>query len=243
MYLFYSSTPIASVHVLDEQESRHCIKSLRLQTGDEVHITDGKGNLYKAEMIDNNSKACVLKVMSKVEDYKRLPYYLHIAVSPTKNTDRIAWFVEKAVEIGISEITTLICKHSERTQIKSDRIERLMISAMKQSLHIDLPAFSACIRFDDFLQKTQAISAQKFIAFCGNVEQTPVLLQTVCAPKTDTYILIGPEGDFTAEEVRRAVDCGYVVVSLGEFRLRTETAAIHACSTVRIINDEQEDKC
>jgi 16S rRNA (uracil1498-N3)-methyltransferase len=198
---------------------------------------DGKGNLYTAKIIDDNVKACSLEVVDKVEDYPRLPYRLHIGIAPTKNTERLEWFVEKAVEIGISEITTLLCENSERTSIKSDRIERLMISAIKQSLRTELPVFTNTIPFNSFLDKTKDNYAQKFIAYCGELTQSPVALKTCCKPDTDTLILIGPEGDFSKNEIHHAIACGFIPVSLGKFRLRTETAALLACATVQIINE------
>jgi 16S rRNA (uracil1498-N3)-methyltransferase len=211
-----------------------------LPIGAELYITDGKGNLYKALIIDNNSKACVLQIVRKIENYDRMSYCLHIAVAPTKNTDRLEWFAEKAVEIGINEITTLICKNSERISSKPDRMERLMISAMKQSLHVDLPVFTADVSFPDFIAAAQKRYSQKFIAYCGALELPTVPLQTVCVAGESVCILIGPEGDFTHDEVCSAINCGFVPVSLGKFRLRTETAAMLACSVVQVINEQSK---
>ncbi|MDR0603918.1 MAG: RsmE family RNA methyltransferase, partial [Bacteroidales bacterium] len=168
MNLFYSSEPILDIHLLNEQESRHCIKSLRLRTGDQLCLTDGKGNIYTAKIIDDNIKACTLKIIDKIDDYPRMPYHLHIGVAPTKNSERLEWFVEKAVETGISEITTILCENSERVSVKSERIQRLMIAALKQSLRIDLPVFTNEIPFMSFLEKTKNNYAQKFIAYCGD---------------------------------------------------------------------------
>jgi 16S rRNA (uracil1498-N3)-methyltransferase len=237
MNFFYSSDPISAVHVLDEQESRHCIKSLRLRTNNQVYLTDGKGNVYLTQIIDDNIRACTLEIIRKIEDYPFLPYHLHIGIAPTKNSDRLEWFVEKAVEIGISEITALVCENSERTTINSDRMERLMISAVKQSLRSEIPIFNNKIYFNDFIEKTKNTYSQKFIAYCGDLQQEPNLLKTVCQANADTLILIGPEGDFTLAEVQQAIDCGFIPVSLGKFRLRTETAALLACATVQIINN------
>ena len=237
MYFFYSPNAVSDVHILDEQESRHCVKSLRLQINSQLYLTDGKGNVYLTKIIDDNIKACVLEVIHKIEDYPLLDYQLHIGIAPTKNSDRLEWFVEKAVETGISEISAIICKNSERTTIKSERIERLMIAAVKQSLRAEIPVFRDKICFDDFIEKTKNNYSQKFIAYCGDLEQSPALLKTVCKAKKDTLILIGPEGDFTPDEVQRAVNSGFVPVSLGKFRLRTETAGLLACAIVKIIND------
>jgi 16S rRNA (uracil1498-N3)-methyltransferase len=237
MYLFYSSEDIGQIHVLDEQESRHVVKALRLRKGDALHLTDGKGNLYLAKIIDDHIKACAVEVVSQCEDTSLLPYHLHIAIAPTKNSDRLEWFVEKAVEIGISHITTLICEHSERISIKRERIERLMISAMKQSLRTELPAFTGGVCFADFVKQQGNRYTQKYIAYCGTLEKEPPLLKTVCMPKTDALVLIGPEGDFSQNEVALSIEHGFEPVSLGKSRLRTETAALLACAGVRIIND------
>jgi 16S rRNA (uracil1498-N3)-methyltransferase len=236
MYLFYSSEPVSQIHILNELESKHIIKALRLRKGDELHLTDGKGNLYLTKIIDDNIKACVVEVVSQYEDHDKLPYHLHIAIAPTKNSDRLEWFVEKAVEIGITNITTLICEHSERTSIKKDRIERLMISAMKQSLRSQLPAFREGVYFRDFIEQYRNYS-QKYIAYCGQLEQSPILLKNIYQGNTDTLILIGPEGDFSIEEVNLAMQNGFIPVSLGKSRLRTETAALLACATIQVINE------
>ena len=237
MNLFYTSESIENFHVLDEQESRHSIKSLRLHTNDEVYLTDGKGNMYLTRIVDDNLRACRLEIIHKIEDYPLLPYHLHIGIAPTKNTNRLEWFVEKAVETGISEITSLVCDNSERTSIKSDRMERLMIAAVKQSLRAEIPIFNNQICFNDFIEKTKDRYPQKFIAYCGDLPQQPDLLKSVCQANTDTLIVIGPEGDFTPAEVQRAMQSGFIPVSLGKFRLRTETAALLACATVQIINN------
>lgn len=237
MYLFYSSENIGQIHVLSEQESKHIVKALRLRKGDELHLTDGKGNLYLTKIIDDNIKACVVEVVLQCEDNNRLSYHLHIAIAPTKNSDRLEWFVEKAVEIGISHITTLVCEHSERVSIKKERIERLMISAMKQSLRTELPAFNESVLFEDFIRQQRNRYGQKYIAYCGILEKEPPLLKSVYKSNTDTLVLIGPEGDFSPEEVNMSIENGFIPVSLGKSRLRTETAALLACATVQVINE------
>ena len=235
MNFFYTSEPISNIHLLDEQESRHCIKSLRLRTNDQVYLTDGKGNVYQTQIVSDNIKACTLEIIRKIEDYPLLQYHLHIGIAPTKNSNRFEWFVEKAVETGISEITALICENSERISIKSERMERLMIAAVKQSLRAEIPIFNNQTNFNDFLEKTKNCYSQKFIAYCGDLQQYTTMLKSVCKPKTDTLILIGPEGDFTSAEVQQAMQSGFIPVSLGKFRLRTETAALLACATVQIV--------
>jgi 16S rRNA (uracil1498-N3)-methyltransferase len=237
MNLFYIVEPIDDLLMLNEQESRHCIKALRLKQNDVIHLTDGKGNLYMGRITDNNIKSCGVEILEQISDYPRLSYELHIGIAPIKNSDRLEWFVEKAVEIGISEITALVCENSERTSIKSERIERLMIAAVKQSLRAEIPTFTDKMYFNDFIEKTKDKYAQKFIAYCGDLQQDTSLLKFVCKANTDTLILIGPEGDFTPAEVQRAIHCGFVPISLGKFRLRTETAALLACATVQVVNE------
>jgi len=236
MIFFYSPTPISTLHVLDEQESRHCVKSLRLRINDQVYLTDGKGNVFLTQIVSDNIKTCTLEIIRKIDDYPLLPYRLHIGIAPTKNSDRLEWFVEKAVEIGISEITTLVCENSERTSIKPERIERLMIAAVKQSLRAEIPTFTNKICFNDFIANTKDKYSQKFIAYCGDLQQNTSLLKTICKANADTLILIGPEGDFTPAEVQQAIHCGFIPISLGKFRLRTETAALLACATVQVVN-------
>jgi 16S rRNA (uracil1498-N3)-methyltransferase len=237
MHLFYMEDPIAGLLTFSGEESRHCVKALRLKAGDELHLTDGKGNLYKGQIRDNNIKACQVEVLEQITDYPKLPYKLHIGVAPTKNSDRLEWFIEKAVEIGITEITALACDNSEHISVKADRIQRLMIAAMKQSLRIELPTFSPTVPFADFIRKMQTHYPQKYIAYCGTLSQDPPLLQDVCLPRQDTLILIGPEGDFSPQEIEEAIRCGFVPVSLGKFRLRTETAALLACTALQLINN------
>jgi len=236
MHLFYITEKISGILQFSEEESRHCTKVLRLKVGDELHLTDGKGNLYKGKILDNNSKACQIEVLEQIDDYPQLPYKLHIGVSSTKNGERLEWFIEKAVEIGITEITALMCERSKHISVKPDRIQRLMISAMKQSLRIVLPTFNSSTPFADFIQKTQNHYPQKYIAYCGELTQNPPLLQTIYQPHQDTLVLIGPEGDFSPKEIQQSLNYGFVPVSLGMFRLRTETAAVLACSAVQLLN-------
>jgi len=240
MHLFYITDPIAGGLTFSEQESRHCVKALRLKTGDAVFLTDGKGNLYKGEIRDNNIKSCQIDVCEQITDYPQMSYKLHIGIAPTKNSDRLEWFIEKAVEIGITEITALACENSEHISVKTDRIQRLMIAALKQSLRIDLPNFTPSVSFADFVSEMQNRYTQKYIAYCGTLAQNPPLLQHVCLPREDTLILIGPEGDFSPKEVQQAVSLGFIPVSLGKFRLRTETAALFACSAVQLINGQAD---
>jgi 16S rRNA (uracil1498-N3)-methyltransferase len=209
-----------------------------LKAGDALLLTDGKGSLYKGIVRDNDIKGCQVEVLEQVVDYPQLPYKLHIGVAPTKNSDRLEWFIEKAVEIGITEITALACEHSEHISVKPDRMQRLMVAAMKQSLRTVLPTFNPIIPFADFIQKPHDHYTQKYIAYCGELAKNPPLLQTICQPHQDTLILIGPEGDFSPKEIQQAINHGFIPISLGKFRLRTETAALLACSAVQLINGD-----
>lgn len=235
MFLFYAPNITENVYTLPETESRHCIKALRLKQGDQILLTDGKGNLFDACIIDDNISHCSLEITQQKYVGNNFPYHLHIAVAPTKNSDRYEWFAEKAVEIGISEITALICKNSEKTHLKSNRIERVFIAALKQSMRCVLPVFNPETPFPKFVQSAK--ESQKFIAYCGEEESPLPLLQHICQRNTDTLLLIGPEGDFTPQEVALAKQNGFIPVSLGKSRLRTETAALVACNTVHFINN------
>ncbi len=234
MHLFYAPDITTSIYTLSPEESKHCTKAMRLKKGDAIQLTDGKGNRYQANIVDDSMTKCIVEIIDIQKDNNHLPFHLHIAVAPTKNTDRYEWFVEKAVEIGISEITALICKNSEKTNMKVERIERLCIAALKQSLHCLLPDFNSAVSFEKTVK--EAKENQKFIAYCGTDENPIELLQHVCKKNTDTLILIGPEGDFTPQEVALAKQHGFIPVSLGKSRLRTETAALVACNTVHFIN-------
>lgn len=231
MHLFYTPKISANTHVLDEQESKHAIRVLRLKEGDAVILIDGIGGWYEAKIQNEHPKACVLSIISHQEQYKPLPYKLHIAISPTKNMDRFEWFLEKATEIGISRITPLICKRSERTQVKMDRLERILVSAMKQSLKAFKPELSDPVKMEDFIN--QSHNGTLAIAHCHPHERISVRDLESSAQFT---ILIGPEGDFTAEELETAHNAGYKPLHLGASRLRTETAGVHVCSAISILH-------
>jgi 16S rRNA (uracil1498-N3)-methyltransferase len=235
MFLFYAPDITENVYTLSETESRHCIKALRLKCGDQILLTDGKGNLFDACIIDDNISHCNLEIVKQQYVGNNFPYHLHMAVAPTKNSDRYEWFAEKAVEIGISEITALICKNSEKTQLKSKRLERVFIAALKQSLRCVLPVFNPETSFTHLVKTAK--ETQKIIAYCGEEENPLPLLQHICQRNTDTLVLIGPEGDFTPQEISLAKQCGFIPVSLGKSRLRTETAALVACNTIHFINN------
>ena len=216
----------------DKEESKHIIKVLRKKEGDILHITDGKGWIFKGEINIADIKNCVVKIVAQ-EFKSTKSYYLHIAVAPTKMNDRYEWFLEKATEIGIDEITPIICDHSERKTIKRERFEKIIQSAMKQSLNCYLPKLNEAMLFKDFLNTR--FDGQLFIAHCEDTVKQSLKEKVLIQQKVT--ILIGPEGDFSAQEIDSAINKSFIPVSLGENRLRTETAAIVACHTVALIND------
>lgn len=223
MHVFY--TPDIQTHPeLPEEEAQHCIRVLRLNAGDEITLTDGRGNFYRAEITAATNKRCLVKVIETMPQDPLWQGHLHIAMAPTKNMDRNEWFAEKATEVGIDELTFLNCRFSERRVIKTERIEKILISAIKQSLKARLPKLNEMTDFDKFI--AQDFSGQKFIAHCYEGEKP--LLKEVAKPGEDTLILIGPEGDFSEEEVAKAIGNGFKPISLGKSRLRTETAALVA---------------
>lgn len=216
----------------DREESRHISKVLRKKEGDLLKVTDGRGRLYTAKIIAANQQ----QITGKIEEIaleKPKPYKLHLAVAPTKMNDRYEWFLEKATEIGVDEITPIICDHSERKTVKTQRFVRVLQSAMKQSLHCTLPILNDPILFSEFVKNEK--NEQLFIAHCEEQHKNP--LQSILEPTKDVSILIGPEGDFSAEEISLAIKNGFYPISLGNSRLRTETAAIVACHTVAMINE------
>lgn len=221
--------------MLDEGESKHAVRVLRLTQGDEVRLIDGRGGYYEAEIRDAHPKRVVLQILSVQESYQPLPYQLHIAIAPTKNMERIEWFIEKATEIGISEITPLICDRSERKEIKTERLEKVAIAAMKQSLKARLPVIHQPIRFSPFAQALSSEEVGKrFIAHCEEGPKGWINQET--APGDTILVLIGPEGDFSPEEIALATAKGFLPISLGEARLRTETAGVAVCMEVSLLN-------
>ena len=236
MQLFYNpniSTSTKEV-TFDKEESRHIIKVLRMKEGDAFKITNGKGSFFNAEIVSANPKGCLVRILSE-EIQMPLPYQLHLVVAPTKLNDRYEWFLEKATEIGVSEITPIICDHSERKTIKTERYEKILQSAMKQSLKAELPILNKAVSFKEFLNSDNKYDDLKCIAHCEETDKKS--LKSILLPQNKTTILIGPEGDFSPEEIDLAKKAGYIPVTLGESRLRTETAAIVACHSVAFINE------
>ncbi len=220
--------------VFDKEESRHIVKVLRKNTGDILKITNGLGVFFSSEVVSANHNKCSV-ILTEVTEQQPLPYKLHLAVAPPKLNDRYEWFLEKATEIGITEITPVFCDHSERTKIKPERYEKILQSAMKQSLKAYLPKLNTEISFSEFITLQSQNTANKYIAHCAQGEKKS--LKEVLKPKEEVLILIGPEGDFALREIELALENNFIPLSLGESRLRTETAAIVACHSVAFVNE------
>lgn len=229
--LFYQPGIQYGSHFLDPEESRHATKVLRRKAGDSIHITDGKGVLYTCKITDAKPDKCAFLIESS-EQEKSKGFHIHIAIAPTKNPDRIEWFVEKSIELGIDEISFIECANSERTSIKLERIEKLAVSAMKQSLKFSLPKIHPIRRLQEFIKVDN--SSKKFIAYVD--QANPDELFKTAKPEENYTILIGPEGDFSPAELDIAIQNGYKKVALGPSRLRTETAGLAACHTLNLIN-------
>jgi 16S rRNA (uracil1498-N3)-methyltransferase len=233
MHIFYTPELSGTTYTLDETESKHCVRVLRLEQGDEITLVDGRGGFFTAEIVDTNPKRCAVKMIKSELNFGLRNFQVHIAIAPTKNIERIEWFLEKATEIGINRVTPLLCRFSERKEIKTERLEKVMVSAMKQSLKAYLPQLDPLTKFNDFI--SQPFDGQKFIAHCD--EQHRDLLKKLVVPNQKYLILIGPEGDFSSEEIELAIKAGFHPVSLGDSRLRTETAGVVACHTFNLLNE------
>ncbi len=229
MQLFFTNNT-ENEFTLSSEESKHICKVLRKKDGDTLNFTDGKGNLLIAKIMTADSRKTRVSIVEKQQKEKQHNYYLHIAIAPTKNMDRFEWFLEKACEIGIDEITPIICSRSERKVLKTERCNRILLSAMKQSLKFHLPKLNEAISLKDFVK--QDFEGNKYIAHCGDS-----LRQGLREKKKEerTLILIGPEGDFSPTEIEMALKNQYKAVSLGKTRLPTETAGIVAVHSINII--------
>jgi 16S rRNA (uracil1498-N3)-methyltransferase len=228
--LFYQPRIPDGINHLDEEESRHCLRVLRKKTGDIIRITDGHGLFYDARITGGDSRACTFAITEQHTTPVR-PYRIHMAISPTKNADRLEWFVEKAVEMGVDTVTLLECHNTERTYHKTERLQKVAISAMKQSIQAWLPQINGLTPFNAVVLLP---AGQKFIAFVDSTN--PLHLLHAGRPNDNYLVLIGPEGDFTPTELTTAIDNGFIKVSLGASRLRTETAGMAACHTLHLIN-------
>lgn len=234
MQLFYNPniTETATSFIFDKEESKHIIKVLRKKEGEILYVTNGLGYLFTSEITIASDSKCTVKINS-FEKQETPKFQLHLAVAPTKMNERYEWFLEKATEIGIQEITPIICEHSERKVIKTDRFQKILESAMKQSLHYYLPKLNEPIAFKDFIKKE--FDGQQFIAHCEETDKKS--LKNELENGKDVTILIGPEGDFSVKEIQLAIENSFIPVSLGNTRLRTETAAIVACHSVVFKNE------
>jgi len=234
MQLFYNPDihEATSSFTFDKEESKHIVKVLRKSVGDVLNITNGLGWIFDAEIINADIKKCQANI-SNAKQHPKREYKLHLAVAPTKMNDRFEWFLEKATEIGIDTITPILCDHSERKVIKLDRFEKILQSAMKQSLQCYLPTINELTPFNNFVN--QDFEGQKYIAHCEDSDRKS--LKSQLKPDQDIVILIGPEGDFSVKEIETALQHNFIPVTLGNTRLRTETAAIAACHSVAFVNE------
>ena len=234
MIIFYCSD-ILSCPELSEEDSGHAVRVLRHREGDEVTVVDGLGRFYRCAIAAAHPKYCQLQILEVTEE-RHWPYRVELAIAPTKNLDRMEWWIEKATEMGLDAFIPLKTRFSERKELKTDRLRRIAVSAMKQSLKATLPEVREMTDIQVFLK--EPFEGQKFIAHCMKDEPRKLLSHEV-KPGTAVRVLIGPEGDFSPEEVSLAIQQGYVPVSLGEQRLRTETAALASVHTIHIINELQ----
>lgn len=232
MNLFYAPD-ILSSPFLPEEESVHCTKVLRMQAGGTAHVIDGIGNLYEVRIVAPHAKRTEVEIVSVQKDFGQRPFRLHLAVAPTKNIDRFEWFAEKATEIGVDEITPLLCRFSERRAIKPERLEKILVAASKQSYKARVPRLNPMVECGEFLRTVR--EPQRFVAHCYEGAK-PHLLHA-CPPRTDVVVMVGPEGDFSRDEVEAALNQGFQAVTLGASRLRTETAGVVACHLVTVVNE------
>ena len=235
MHLFYTpdlELDKGEYYSLSKEESSHCVKVLRLREKDTICLTNGTGRFVFAEITDASPKLCSFIVNEVKDDYGKRNYRIHIAVAPTKNMNRMEWFVEKAVEMGVDKISFFTSEHSERMVVKRERVEKIMISALKQSLKAYMPELDEKVSFKDLVKNSQ--ESKKFIAYCKPEGRTSI--KDSYNKEEDVLILIGPEGDFSENEVSFAIENGFKTITLGESRLRTETAALFALQGIHFVN-------
>jgi 16S rRNA (uracil1498-N3)-methyltransferase len=240
MQLFYAPDISGKEYIFPQDESKHIAKVLRLTKGDKINITDGKGNLYVSEIVAADIKQCKVRVISKETEVDKRSFYVHIAIAPTKNIKRFEWFLEKCTEIGIDEITPLNCRFSERKHIRNDRLNRVISSAMKQSVKMYHPVLNEMTNFQEFLNSDAANIENKYIAICD--EEPKEHLKNAYNTGKDVVIIIGPEGDFSEEEKDKAKKNDFQSVTISASRLRTETAGVVACQIVNLLNELDQFK-
>ncbi|NPA67394.1 MAG: 16S rRNA (uracil(1498)-N(3))-methyltransferase [Chlorobi bacterium] len=233
MHIFYTPDIKNDFYTLSQEESKHCVRVLRLKTGDKVQLINGKGKLFVCEITDDNPKRCSVKIIETTEKKERKPFKLHIAVAPVKNINRFEIFLEKATEIGIDKIIPFVSRYSERKTIKPERLEKVIIAATKQSKAFFKPVLSDLISFEELINTN--FKGEKYIAHCYDSD-TKKHIKEVYEKGKDVLILIGPEGDFSQEEIKQAVSKGFKEISLSDSRLRTETAGITACQIIDFMN-------
>ncbi|TFU92896.1 16S rRNA (uracil(1498)-N(3))-methyltransferase [Barnesiella sp. WM24] len=233
MIQFYAPD-IEDKQMLPEDEARHCIKVLRTRPGSLIEAIDGKGYRYSCRLLSDDPRHASVAIESKIQVEQAWQTDITVAVAPTKNMDRMEWLTEKLTEIGVNRIVPVLCRHSERKEIKIERLQRIAVSAMKQSLKARLPEIVAMTPLNDFISKFTA--DQRFIAYCDPAIPRRLLAGEYSVSSKSVIILIGPEGDFDLNEIKAVLDDGYIPVTLGDNRLRTETAALVACDTFHIIN-------
>lgn len=233
MQLFFQEHITEPISILSEEESKHLIRVLRKKQGDAITLTDGKGMIYESVILEANPKKASLKILHKKEAEED-PFYIHLAIAPTKNPDRMEWLVEKITEIGFHELTLIETINSERSFLKPDRLQKKIISACKQSIKFRTPKLNSITKFDDLIKSKEFNDYQKFIAYVDEHHQHH--LMDLAKPETKYLILIGPEGDFDPKEIQQAFEAGFKAVSLGKSRLRTETAGLAAVQMLQVVN-------
>lgn len=232
MHRFYAPD-IATTMLLPDEEAQHCVRVLRLKEGEEVEVVDGKGHLHLCRILNANAKNCAVEIVGTTDVKPHWRCRITVAIAPTKNMDRMEWMAEKVTEMGVDRIVPLLCRYSERKVLKTERLRKILVAAMKQSLKATLPQLDDLTPFDDFMKALP--DGQRFIAYCDPAIPRRDFVKE-CLPESDVTILVGPEGDFSQPEIRAALDAGFIPVSLGDSRLRTETAGVFACAAIHTIN-------
>lgn len=235
MQIYYCSNQQDDLLWFDPEESHHIIRVMRYKKGQAIHVTDGRGSLYEAALITDDPRKCNARILKCIQREEKTSNGLHVAVSPVKNPSRFEWFVEKATEIGINRITPMLCNHTEKSRLNADRLRKIAISAMKQSQRLWLPEIEPLRSFDEVVKETPA--GEGYIAWVDE-SHNQILFKDAYKPGTNATVLIGPEGDFTEKEIRAALNSGFMPISLGKYRLRTETAALLVCCIYHFINQQ-----
>ncbi|WP_297931549.1 16S rRNA (uracil(1498)-N(3))-methyltransferase [uncultured Alistipes sp.] len=236
MQLFYAPDLVPPHHTLSEEESRHCVRVLRLAAGDTLHLTDGRGTLYRCAVEEADVRRCTVRVEERFDEWERRPYRLTLAVAPTKNADRYEWFLEKATEVGVDRVVPIETARSERRIFRPARAEKVLAAAMKQSLKAYMPRLDPLTPFERLV--AEPFAGRRMIAHCDTPRSGAGkrYLAATLRPGEEAMVLIGPEGDFSPEEIDRAVAAGFEEVTLGDQRLRTETAAVAAAVMAAVAN-------